>query len=427
MIKFSCMKRLIFILALIFLCVNPVCAEVVNINLDDMIKIGIERNNDIKIKKMELEAAEKDIKIANRLQNPQMQSNVVIGNVALGNCSQAGLVLPIEVMKRGIRKKTAIEAYSIKETELKQYVHNFKLQIMKAYFDVLYAKSVYKIQKDRLNLFSQLVQITTDRPEDSVSYEIDNLKADIQYASQKIEVNRAKSELLARQFELNKLLNIGDDSFMYDTAESTLFNDWAFLNIKLPAYEEIEKIALQYSYMIKITESNVKKSDLEVTLAKRNRVPDMSIAGGYAWQAHSHNDVNYGGAFVGMGMDIPILYNYTPDIEKAKLFLMKNKANKQVYEYQLKYALKKDYNIFKYSAENMDYSKQILADSKKIVKLSTENYIKGKNTYSDLVINESAHQDILTSYLTAMSRHFYSYLELMQDIGHDILVPDEVL
>lgn len=426
MLKFSCMKRII-ILTLILLSITPVSAKVVNLNLDDMIRIGIEKNNDIKIKRLELKAAEKDIKIANRLQNPQIQSNIVMGNVAMGNSSQAGIAVPIEVMKRGLRKNAAIEAYSIKQTELKQFEHNFKLQIMKAYFDVLYAKSVYKIQQDRLKLFEQLVQITTDMPSNSKTYEIDNLKADIQYAGQKIEVNRAKSELLSRQFELNKLLNTGDNSFMYDTAEAGLLADWAFLNIKLPDYEFIEKVAMQYSYMIKISQKNIKKSELELKLTRRNRIPDITIAGGYAWQAHPNNSVNYGGAYVGAGIDVPILYNYTPEIQKAELFLTKTKENKKVYEYQLKYALKKDYNIFKYSAENMEYSKKILEDSKKIVKLSTENYINGKNTYSDLVINESAHQDILTGYLGAMSRHFYSYLELMQDIGHDILIEDELL
>ena len=420
------MKRLL-ILALIVLSVNAASAKVVNLDLDEMITIGLEQNNDIKIKRLDLKTAEKDIKIANKLQNPQLQSNVVMGNVALGNCSQAGLAFPVEVLKRGVRKKAAIEEYNIKETELRQFEHNFKLQIMKAYFDVLYAKSVYKIQNDRLKLFEQLVQITTDRPSNSVSYEIDNLKADIQYATQKIEVNRAKSELLSKQFELNKLLNTGDDRIMYDTAESTLLADWAFLNIKLPDYDFIEKIALRFSYVIRISDYNIKKSEHELKLAKRNRIPDVNIAGGYAWQAHSNSPVNYGGAFVGFGMDVPILYNYTPDIQKAELFLDKNKANKKVYEYQMKYALKTDYNIFKYSAENMEYSKQILEDSKKIVKLSTDNYIKGKNTYSDLVINENAHQDIIASYLNAMKKHFYSYLELMQDIGHDILIEDELL
>ena len=401
-------------------------ANVVNVDLDEMIDIGLKNNCEIKIKRMDLEAAKKDIKIANRLQNPEIQSNIVMGNVALGNSSQAGVALPIEVLKRGVRKKIAIEAYSIKETELKQFEHNFKLQIMQAYFDVLYAKSVYNIQEQRLKLFKDLVQITTDKPK-YPAYEIDNLKADIQYAQQKIEVNRARANMLAKQFELNKILNTGNDDIMYDTKESSLLGNWAFLNIKIPEYEFLENIALQYSYMIKLSEKNIAQSELEVTLAKRNRIPDITIGGGYAWQTHPNVPNKLGGAYVGGGMNLPILYNFTPEIQKAEIFLERSKASKKAYEYQLKYELKKDYNIFKYSAENMAYSKKILEESNRIVKLSTSGYISGKNSYTDLVINENGHQEVISQYLEAMSRHFYSYLELMQDIGHDILIEEELL
>ena len=420
------MKRFIFTLILILATQIAVFANVKNVDLDTMVQIGLKQNCDLKIKRMELKAAEKDIKIANRLKNPEIQSNIVMGNVALGNSSQAGVSLPIEVLKRGIRKKVAIEEYNIKETELKQAEHNYKLQVMQAYFDILYAKSVYNIQEERLKLFKNLVQITTDKPK-YPSYEIDNLKADIQYAQQLIAVNMAKSNLLAKQFELNKILNTGDDSVMYDTKEASLWGNWAFLNIKLPEYNFLENIALQYSYMVKISQKNIDKSELEVTMAKRNRVPDVSVAGGYAWQAHRNAPNDYGGAFVGFGIDVPILYNYTPEIQKAQIFLERSKASKKAYEYQLKYELKKDYNTFKYSAENMEHSRKILQDSEKIVKLSTDGYIKGKNSYTDLVINENGHQEVLSQYLTAMSRHFYSYLELMQDIGHDILIEEELL
>ena len=75
----------------------------------------------------------------------------------------------------------------------------------------------------------------------------------------------------------------------------------------------------------------------------------------------------------------------------------------------------------------MAYSKKILEESNRIVKLSTSGYISGKNSYTDLVINENGHQEVLSQYLEAMSRHFYSYLELMQDIGHDILIEEELL
>lgn len=426
MLRYICMKRLLFTLALLFCTLASVQAAVVNVDLEKMIEIGLKENCDLKIKRMELKAAEKDIKIANRLKNPEIQSNVVIGNVALGNSSQAGVALPIEVLKRGVRKKIAQEEYSIKETELRQAEHNYKLQIMQAYFDILYAKSVYNIQEERLKLFKNLVKITTDKPK-YPAYEIDNLKADIQYAQQLIEVNRAKAALLAKQFELNKILNTGKDDVMYDTKEPSLLGHWAFMEIRIPEYEFLENVALQYSYVVKISEKNIDKAEQELTYAKRQRVPDVSVAGGYAWQAHRNAPNDYGGAFVGFNMDLPVLYNFTPEIQKAQIFLERSKAGKKAYEHQLKYELKKDFNTFKYSAENMEYSKKILQDSEKIVKLSTDGYISGKNSYTDLVINENGHQEVLSQYLNAMSRHFYSYLELMQDIGHDILIEEDLL
>ena len=180
------MNRIILILALTL--TTTVFADVINLDLESLIDIGIKENCELKAKRMELEATRLDIKIANQLKNPQIQSNIVMGNVALGNSSQAGINLPIEVMKRGIRKKKAQDEYNIKEIELKQAEHNYRLQIMQAYFDILYAKSEYKIQEERLKRFKDLVQITTDKPKYS-SYEVDNLKADIQYAQQLIVVN----------------------------------------------------------------------------------------------------------------------------------------------------------------------------------------------------------------------------------------------
>ena len=421
------MKRIFLVIVIISLSFLPAKSEVVNLDLDSIIDVGLQQNQGIKIKRLELEVAQKDIKIANRLQNPEVQSNVVIGNVALGNCSQAGVFLPVEILKRGQRKKVAQEKYELKSIELKQFEHNFKLQVMQAYFDVLYAKSVYKIEEGRLKHFENLVQITTDREKHS-SYEIDNLKADIQYATQKITVNRARANMLAKQFDLNRILNTGNDGIMYDTLESSLLDeDWKFLRFEIPDYDFLEKTAFKYSYMIKISDSNIAVSEQELKLAKNQRIPDLALAGGYAWQYHREANPHYGGAYVGGGFNLPILYNFTPDIQKADLFLQRSKANKKAYEHQLKYELKKDYNIFKYSAENLEFSKQILADSKRILELSTKRYVEAKNNYSDLIVNTNAYQEVLTQYLETMSRHFYSYLELMQDIGHDILIEEDVL
>ena len=130
MVIYNCMKKFLFTLFFIIISITNVRANVVNTDLDNIIDIGLRENYDLKMKRMELKAVEKDIKIANRLKNPEIQSNVVVGNVALGNCSQAGVSLPIEVLKRGVRKRVAQEEFSIKQTELKQAEHNLKLQII---------------------------------------------------------------------------------------------------------------------------------------------------------------------------------------------------------------------------------------------------------------------------------------------------------
>ena len=81
MVKFFYMMRLFITLVLIALSLSPVNSAVVNADLEEIVQIGLEKNQNIKIKRLELEASKKDIKIANRLQNPEIQSNVVIGNV----------------------------------------------------------------------------------------------------------------------------------------------------------------------------------------------------------------------------------------------------------------------------------------------------------------------------------------------------------
>ena len=79
--------------------------------------------------------------------------------------------------------------------------------------------------------------------------------------------DRCRSYL--KQFELNKVLNTGNEDIMFDTKEASLFEeDWKFLTFKIPDYDFIERTALKYSYMVKISDFNIIKSELELKQAK---------------------------------------------------------------------------------------------------------------------------------------------------------------
>ncbi len=421
------MKKFILAICLIFICL-PVNAEVVRVSLDDAVQLTLRNNLDLQAKRKELGIANANIKIANKLQNPQIQANILIGQVRTGNSSQVGPMFPIETFKRGVRKKAAIARKRTVENEIRQFEHQLKIQVMKAYFDVLYYKSTVSIMNERKALFENMCNIAKSKPENLSNYKIDLLQSDIRYKKQLIELNRAKADLISAQFNLNKVINIATTENMYDTQETSLFSDdLTILNITLPTYEIIEAIALKYSHSIRIASSNIDALNHEYTLSKRQRIPNFTVGGGFAWQAPFEGTGNWWpGAFVGGGVDLPILYTFRPDIDKAKITLDKAKMDKTSFENKLKITLKQNFNNFKYSKENMEYYKEILTESDEILNMVETRYKKGETPLINLIMTENNHQEILTEYLTAMDLYYGVYLDLMQNVGHDVLLEEEI-
>ena len=420
--------RVFLILLCLYIFTLPVNADVVKISLDEAIDIALENNLDLLAKRKELKIADAEIKIANRLQNPQVQANVLVGKITTGNSSQAGLMFPIETFKRGVRKKAAIAQKKAVENQIKQAEHELKIKVMKAYFEVLYYKSVEDIMIKRKKLFEDMKKIASEKSRTGGNYKIDSLQADIKYKKQLIELNRSKAELMNAQFEFNKTINVPADEKMYDTQESSLFDDdLTILDIQLPPYETIEATALKYSYSIRITDNNIEKYGQEYVLAKRQRIPDLMIGGGFAWQTKYNGEGdNWPGAFVGGGFNLPVLYSYRPDIDKAATILQKTQMDKASFENKLKITLKQNYNNFKYARQNMDYYKDILKESDEILKTSTDMYKTGDITLINLIWTENNHQTILNEYLTAMDVYYGGDLNMMHNIGHDLLLEEDI-
>lgn len=423
------MKKIVltFILT-IFVCL-PSCAQVVHIPLDQAVNLALVNNLDLKSKRKQAEELQQEIKIANALKNPRFESNFLIGRVTRGNSSQFGLSVPVEVAKRGIRKKIAQTNLEIVEKQIKASEHDIKIEIMKDYFNILYMKSVVLIYQEREKLFKNLKTIAEQKSKKYVNYDVDILQADMKYKRQLVYLNKAKADLLIAQFKLNDTMNIKDSDVMYDTLEESLFtNDLSILNINLLPYQTIEDVAMKYSYSLSIAESNIIKSEQEVTQAKRQRIPNLTVGGGTAYQtAHQTGGDSLPGTYVSIGADIPILYSYGPDIKKAKITLDRANLDKDSFENHLKYALKQDYNEFKYAKANMDHYKNILDESNKLLKTYSKRYEKGQTSLQNFIQVETMHQETLKDYIGATQAYYDSYLNLMHNVGHDILMTNQML
>lgn len=406
----------------------PAQADVIGLTLDEAIDMALTYNLDLQAKRKELGAAKEDIKIANRLKNPKVVGNFLIGKVRLGNSSQVGLDVPVEFMKRGPRKNVAKAKYAIAQNKIREQEHDLKIEVMRAYFDVLYLKSIVTIMQDRKELFEEMANVAKAKSPNSGNYKIELLQSDIRYKRMMIELNQAKANLLSAQFHLNKVINMEKTENMYDAIETSLFSEnLSILSISLLPYDVIEKIAMKYSYSLRIADYDIKRAEAEVSVAKSQRIPNFNVGGGYAWQAHYRGyGEDYPGAFVGASLDIPMLYFYGPDVRKANLILEKSKMDKASFTNKLKIALKQDYNNFKYAKENMEYYHEIMQESRDILEMSKVRFSKGQTTFLNLLIVENAHQQTLQDYLKAMGLYYSAYLNLMHNTGHDVLLQEEI-
>lgn len=417
------LKKILIFILINFLFVFPAGAAVKRCSVEEVVNLALQNNLSLQAKKKELEAIKQDVRIANQLKNPQFQSNFLIGKVTEGNSSQFGVAVPVEIAKRGVRKRSALAQYDIVENEARAKEHEIKIDVMRAYFDVLYHKSMVHIMQDRENVFKEMYDIAKEKAQKSPAYKIDMLQADIRHKKQLVILNKEKSQLLNAQFHLNEVMNMKDTSDMYDTQELYILGDASILNITLPEYKVIEDTALKYSYAIRIAENSIVKSQADLKIARHKAIPDAAVAAGYAFQRSAHT----GGAYVGAYMDLPIFTTYRADVNRAKIVVEKSSLDKESFENKLKMTLKQEYNEFKYSKENIGYYKEILKESEEILKMSTNRYRHGETQFLNLMAIEHQRQELLMEYISAVLVYYDAYLDLMYNMGHDILLEEEIL
>lgn len=389
-------------------------ADRYKISLEQAINMALDGNIELQEQRKNLGISQNNVKKANALKNPQFQSNLLMGPIAKGNSSQVGLMLPIEVTKRGARKKAALADLSYTENKIKDYEFKLKLRVRTSYFNLLVAKSELKIMQDRRDLLEDLLDIAKGKPKNSPNYEIEVLQADMKLKKQDVNINRAKMDIRTAQYNFNRVLNLANNPTLYDVQDYSIFGQEFYTQLNLPSYEELESIAIKNRYDIKMSEDKILKAKKDLEVVGRQRIPDLYLSGGYAF---AHDGTS--GAFVGAGVDIPALYRYTPEIKNAKLEYDKAQLEYNSIINITKNVIHTNYDKFVMAQENVGHYKEIVEESNKILNLSKQRYRKGKTSLANLIIVEHSHQELLNEYLEAVRVYYNAYIALLQEIGMD--------
>ena len=424
------MKRFFVLILLIICTISPIYAvdssklahsgsDKYKITLEEAINMALEGNIELQEQRKNLGISKYAVKKAAAFKNPQLQTNLLVGPIAKGNSSQIGLMLPIEVMKRGERKKAALSELDYTQNKIKDYEFKLNLRVRTSYFNLLIAKSELKILEERKELLEELLEISKNKSKTSPNYEIDVLQADMRLKKLLVQINRAQADIRTAQYSFNKVLNLANNPTLYDSKEDSVFGQEFFTKLELPSYEELESIAFNNRYDIKMSEAKIIKAKRDLSVITKQRIPDLYVAGGYAF---AHDGTS--GAYVGAGVDIPSLYRYTPEIESAKLELDKAQLEYNSIINITKNVIHTNHDKFIMAQENVEHYKSILDESNKILNLSKQRYSKGQTSLTNLIIVEHSHQELLNEFIDAMKEYYNAYMALLQELGLDNLTID---
>ena len=425
------MKRFVWILGLALLIQPAIFAETVvkKVYLNEAIEAALENNIDLQAARLERDIAKNNIKTAKRLQNPSFDAFYFLGAAGRNEPKQLGVSENIEIAKRRARKNLAESNLKLVEKNIDYSTFDLKMDVREAYINLVASKSILYTLEQQKELQEELLDIAKARVKSHTAPDIDVMQAEIALNQMITQVNSARVSVNKAQSEFNKVIN-NPNNVIYDSQDKLFTEENNFEEMMTPPpdynFPELSLIvqrAVNDRFDIKIAKQEIDVAEKNLTVVSRQRIPDIQISGGYAYQLGSYTDTgNFNnGAYAGASLvNIPLFYNYSPEIQNAALKLqqaelkynsVKNKAVKDVAA---------AYERFLTAADNLNhYEKKIITDSESLIETSKDSYEAGKSDITALIVMKQSYKSIIIGYSQALAEYYNSWTNFLREINDD--------
>ena len=378
---------------------------------------------------IDINIAKNNIKVANRLQNPELNAFYFLGGAGASEPKQIGASQSIEIAKRSARKNLAISNLELTQKNVNYTTFDLKMDVREAYINLVAAKSVLEALEQQQELQEELLEIARNRTKSSKEPEIDTIQVEIALNQLITQVNTAKVDVKTAISNFNKIIN-DPNKIIYDSKDD-LFNEKNNFeemetpnpNLKFPSTDTVIEKALQNRYDIQIAKQEIDIAQKNLTVVARQRVPDIELSSGYAYQVASQTDSGHfnSGAYVGASIvNIPLFYNYSPEIQNAafkvrqaelKYNSVKNKAVKDITA---------AYERFLTAAENLShYETKILKNSEQMIEMSKDSYENGETDITALIVMKQSYRSIIIGYTYALAEYYNDWTNFLREINDE--------
>ncbi len=403
--------------------------DVKKVYLNQAIDAALENNIDLQAAKLERNIAKNNIKTANRLQNPSFDAFYFLGAAGNSEPKQLGVSENIEIAKRKARKNLAESNLKLVEKNIDYTIFDLKMDVREAYINLVEAKSILDTLEQQEELQEELLKIAKIRVKNHNAPDIDVIQAEIALNQMITQVNSARVNVKKALSDFNKVIN-NPDNIVYDSMDNIFSEENNFKemmtpppNFDFPSFDEIVQNAIRNRYDIQIAKQEIDVAEKNLTVTARQRIPDIQLTGGYAYQVGSYTDSgNFNnGAYAGASLvNIPLFYNYSPEIQNAALKL---KQAELKYESSKNRAVKDvsaAYDRFLTAADNLNhYEKKIITGSEELIETSKNSYEAGKSDITSLIVMKQSYKSIIIGYTQALAEYYNSWTNFLREVNDE--------
>ena len=409
--------RFSFCIAIVFLFVYLPCLQIIilgndstikaenknnkpvdkKVSLEEALKIAIEKNPQLQSTRDQIDAAIGSLRQSKLYPNPVLEllAEEIPSNEVGLNQSQnlVGITQPIITGgKRGLGIKVSEKSKEKNELERDTVLLAVIADTKKAFYKVVadqeglvIAKKVEEIAKG----IYESEKIRFDAGEVAIT---NVLRAEVELSKARNSVSNAEGNLQNSIKELQTVMGIPDETF--DGVMGKLLTKPGELSL-----HELELKMNNNQPFLKASKKNIEIAETQLTLEKRQAIPDINVSAGYKRLSLENVDT------VQMGIEIPApFFNRNQgNIQKGKALSRKAKSeNLSVYN-DLLFQLKKNFNSYNVERKRViEYRDKILPKAEESLKLITRGYKEGEFDYIDLLDAQRTWAETRISYIESL-------------------------
>ncbi|NOY60463.1 MAG: TolC family protein [Calditrichaeota bacterium] len=282
-------------------------------------------------------------------------------------------------------------------------------EVVKSFNAVLVAQKKVELQSEIIVIAEQFLQRIEYRVKAGNLSPAETARARVELSSNQILLQTAQRELNSTRHRLAAAW--GSEQPSFDKVSGDLH-----AIVSIPPFKSIIKLISQNPQVARRA-VEIQMREKELQLAKANRLPDPTIAGGY----RRLNDAGAGAFVMSLSIPLQIFNRNQGNIESAKVKSRQAAYQKQVVELELKVRLAKSYNrLVSVHQEIQILKTNILVQAEKAYQTINQGYNMGKFSFLDLLDAQRTLFDVRSRYLDALREYHFQRAEIEQLVGQDL-------